>query len=229
MKRFSVLYPIKFILAFCSIVYELLLAQSLSAFMEDTVLRYSVTIGLYMFSLGAGAWITEGRMARNAALTLSGVELSLTAVGSGSVALLYMFGALNIPRLLFAVCAHLLIIAIGVLTGMEIPLLTELRNKEKEGAENFILAADYAGAFTGTIVFAFVFYSRMGLVAAAFLTGFLNAATGVLLITQRDKVQGGVRYFKAAIAAQVVLGVLLIIFFRHAAGISEYFYRHYTR
>ena len=42
------IYAITFVLAFCSIVYELLLGQTLSAFLGNTVLRYSVTIGLYM-------------------------------------------------------------------------------------------------------------------------------------------------------------------------------------
>ena len=46
-----IIYAITFILAFCSIVYELLLGQTLSAFLGNTVLRYSVTIGLYMMSL----------------------------------------------------------------------------------------------------------------------------------------------------------------------------------
>ena len=47
-------YIITLILAFCSIVYELLLGQTLSAFFGNTVLRYSVTIGLYLFAMGMG-------------------------------------------------------------------------------------------------------------------------------------------------------------------------------
>lgn len=53
-------YIFTLVLAFCSIVYELLLGQSLSAFMGNTVLRYSVTIGLYLFSMGMGALFAEG-------------------------------------------------------------------------------------------------------------------------------------------------------------------------
>ena len=57
-------YPFTFVLAFCSIVYELLLGQSLSAFLGNTVLRYSVTIGLYMLSMGIGSLLAEGKIGR---------------------------------------------------------------------------------------------------------------------------------------------------------------------
>ena len=61
-SNLSLIYFLTFILAFCSIVYELLLAQSLTAFLENTVLRYSITIGLYMFSMGYGALIAEKKL-----------------------------------------------------------------------------------------------------------------------------------------------------------------------
>ena len=67
-------YAITFILAFCSIVYELLLGQTLSAFLGNTVLRYSVTIGLYMMSLGIGSMIAEGRFVERPVTSLLRVE-----------------------------------------------------------------------------------------------------------------------------------------------------------
>jgi spermidine synthase len=65
-----VIYSLTFVLAFCSIVYELLLGQALSAFLGNTVLRYSVTIGLYMMSLGIGSMIAEGRFVARPAVAL---------------------------------------------------------------------------------------------------------------------------------------------------------------
>ena len=59
------LYGLTFLLAFCSIVYELLLGQALAAFLGNTVLRYSVTIGLFLLAKGIGAWLAEGRVARH--------------------------------------------------------------------------------------------------------------------------------------------------------------------
>lgn len=188
MKKTPLLYFITFILAFCSIVYELILAQSLSAFLENTVLRYSITIGLYMFSMGLGALIAEGKRVKHPVLTLSWVEISLTLLGGFSLVWLYITYILTASRLAFVVFAHSLVVAIGVLTGFEIPLLFAISKRRGQEKENVILAVDYAGAFFGTIIFAFVFYRGMGLMATAFLVGCLNSMAGIMLITQRKYV-----------------------------------------
>ncbi len=201
-------YGIAFILAFCSIAYELILAQSLAAFLENTVLRYSVTIGLYMFSMGFGALAAEGRLIRYPVLTLLKVETGLTIIGGFSVVFLHTLDFFTMSRVVFSFCAHGLIVFIGILTGLEIPLLIEIgrmpernrtaslkyfhiqrlgRPKVSEPVvsgykvENKVLAVDYLGAFSGTVIFAFLFYPRMGLVPSAFLTGMLNAVAGLVL------------------------------------------------
>ena len=79
------IYTITFILAFCSIAYELLLGQSLSAFLGNTVLRYSVTIGLYMLSMGIGSLMAEGRFVKSPVTALLKIELLLTVTGGFSV------------------------------------------------------------------------------------------------------------------------------------------------
>jgi len=117
------------VLAFASIVYELLLGQTLSAFLGNTVLRYSVTIGLYMFAMGIGAFLAENKFARDPLLTLLKIELALSAVGGSSVALLYLINPL-LEVHLFSLIAHMLIVFIGVLTGFEIPILIDLYKKE---------------------------------------------------------------------------------------------------
>ena len=178
-----------FILAFCSIVYELLLGQSLSAFLGNTVLRYSVTIGLYMLSMGMGALGAEGRFVRHPVTTLLKVEILLTVVGATSVLILYLLDSVGLPGMVFSVLAHGLIVLIGVLTGFEIPLLIELKRADTKNADNAVLGVDYLGAFVGTILFAFLFYPLVGLIPTAFIVASLNAAVGVALATQVEKVQ----------------------------------------
>ena len=85
MRRLSHLYLFTFIVASCSILYELLLGQALSAFMGDTVLRFSVTIGLYLFSMGIGALLAGERLRSHAVLSLLGLEFLLGTVGGGSL------------------------------------------------------------------------------------------------------------------------------------------------
>ena len=188
MNAFSVLLLIKFLLAFCSIVYELVLAQALSAFLENTVLRYSVTIGLYLFSMGFGAILAEEKFLKNKFLTLLKVEILLTVLGGGSLAVLHCLDAVNCPRLVFILAAHLLIIVIGVLTGLEVPIVMGMVQEERGEAENTVLAADYGGAFLGTLIFAFIFYPVLGLIPTAFLVAAFNAVVGLLLYTQEQKI-----------------------------------------
>jgi spermidine synthase len=222
------IYVFTFLLGFCSIVYELLLGQSLSAFLGNTVLRYSVTIGLYMLSMGIGALMAEGRWVKQAATTLLKVEILLTGVGGFSVIFLLILNSVGMPDLLFSVFAHLLIVLIGVLTGFEIPLLMELRAREVEGAERAVLGIDYLGAFCGTVAFAFVFYPRFGLIPSAFFVALINALVGVCLYTQRYKVpEGGRRGYATLLGVQAVLFVVLAVLVQASDRVNELFLRYY--
>ena len=115
------IYVFTFLLAFCSIVYELLLGQSLSAFLGNTVLRYSMTIGLYMLSMGIGSLLAEGRVVKHVVTSLLKVEILLTITGGFSVIILLVMNSIGAPDIVFFLFAHLLIVLIGVLTGLENP------------------------------------------------------------------------------------------------------------
>jgi spermidine synthase len=225
-----VLYAFAFILAFCSIAYELLLGQSLSAFLGNTVLRYSVTIGLYMLSMGIGALLAEGRFMRRPVTALLKVEVLLTALGGFSVLALLVLDSAGLPGLVFSGLAHLLIVLIGILTGFEIPLLIHLRSLEKSRTENAVLGVDYLGAFFGTVVFAFVFYPTVGLIPTAFLVASLNALVGVALWSQGGKVALDERtQFRTLIVAQAVLLAVLVTCLGFSTPINELFLRYYLR
>jgi spermidine synthase len=222
------IYAITFILAFCSIAYELLLGQSLSAFLGNTVLRYSVTIGLYMFSMGIGSLLAEGRFVKHPVTTLLKIELLLTVTGGFSVIALLVLNSVGLPELLFSALAHFLIIIIGIFTGFEIPLLVQMKNIETGQSENSVLGVDYLGAFCGTIVFAFVFYPIVGLIPTAFFVASLNAAVGIGLLTQVSKVQSQEKtQYRALIVLQSVLLVILVACLSSASDINELFLRYY--
>jgi len=222
------IYILTFILAFCSMAYELLLGQSLSAFLGNTVLRYSVTIGLYMLSMGIGSLMAEGRFVKSPVTALLKIELLLTVTGGFSVIALLVIDSAGLPPLLFSALAHSLIIIIGIFTGFEIPLLMHLKNLETKQSESIVLGVDYLGAFFGTVVFAFVFYPIVGLIPTAFFVATLNAAVGVALLTQASKVQSHEhRQYHALIAVQSVLLIVLVACLSTASTINEIFLRYY--
>ncbi len=222
------IYIFTFILAFCSMAYELLLGQSLSAFLGNTVLRYSVTIGLYMLSMGIGSLMAEGRFVKSPVTALLKIELLLTVTGGFSVIALLVIDAAGLPPLLFSALAHSLIIIIGIFTGFEIPLLMHLKNLETKQSESTVLGVDYLGAFFATVVFAFVFYPIVGLIPTAFFVATLNAAVGVGLLTQASKVQSQEhRQYRALIAVQSVLLIVLVACLSTASTINELFLSYY--
>ena len=216
------IYSLTFMLAFCSIVYELLLGQALSAFLGNTVLRYSVTIGLYMMSLGIGSMIAEGRFVARPAVALLRVETLLTLFGGGSVVLLFFIDSTGATGITLSITAHLLIIIIGVLSGFEIPLLIALKNLDAEYRDNAIIGINYLGAFLGTMTFAFILYPYVGLISTAFIVALLNAAVGMLLMLQKKHVSASdLPHFHGMLVIVSTLAVVLVYYLIMADHISE--------
>ena len=96
LKRFeaATTYVITLMVAYCSIVYELLMAQTLSAIMGNTVLRYSITIGVYLASLGVGALLC-GHSEKGPVQRLIRIEILLTLIGGLSVIMMHMLTAVQ--------------------------------------------------------------------------------------------------------------------------------------
>lgn len=215
---FVYLLAMTLVLAFCSLVYELLLGQILSAFLGNTILRYSVTVGLYMAAMGLGAYLAKEASVSKTVSQLLRVELALTLFGGGAVLLMFLLFAAHVPPVLFLAIAHLYIILIGVLTGFEIPLLITLGNKSRPDSENIVLGVDYLGAFLGAILFAFYFYPTLGLVASTFVLGLLNALVGIYIgILYPDKRNEVLEASLIVVAALLIVG----LFFSHT--LTEFF------
>ncbi len=210
------IYVLAMILAFCSIVYELVIAQSLSVFLGNTVLRYCTTVGLYLGAMGIGAFLVRGRLRKTPAKYLVRVETLLSIVGGCCVVFLFIIDGLQMGSILFVV-AHLLIIVIGVLTGLELPLLNELQHRD-DRQMNIILGMNYIGAVAGAIVFA-VMLSQSGLLAIAFGVGAINALCGVLIASKRG---GGLGKSKWLVIASFSAATVLVGAFILARPIQEY-------
>lgn len=220
-KRGGLIIVITMIVSFCSISYELLLAQALSAFLENTVLRYSVTVGLYLFALGLGARAAEGRMLQQPVYQLLKIETALTLIGGFLIIALHgldnVFGA----TLAFSIIVHCLILMIGFLSGMELPLLMAMH--KEENSENVILGFSYFGAVIGTFVFAVWFYPVAGLMQTAFIVGALNGCAGVMLNLFRDKISPEFsRNFYIILYIQLFLFFSISVCWLNSDAISHY-------
>ena len=221
-------YFIVFSLALSSICYELILAQSLSAFLENTILRYSVTIGLYMCSLGIGALFAGEKWTRQSVINLLKIEIGLTMIGGFSVALLFLTDAFDVGRMGFLMVSHLLIVAIGFLSGFEIPLLVRMAEFYKKSPVNQVLAINYAGAFCGTVLFAFYLYPHLGLLPAAFLIGIVNAVSGLCLYFEEKQVEAAdLKVFYSILYLLVFLFLILSLCVIYGDSINSFFIHQY--
>lgn len=72
--------------------------------------------------------------------------------------------------------------AIGILIGLEIPLLTRIMEKYYDLRNNIsnVLSLDYLGAFIATLIFPFVLLPMLGIFDSSIIAGFLNLLVGVI-------------------------------------------------
>lgn len=170
-----------FVVAFCTIVYELMFAQTLTVVLGGTVLRYSTTIGLFLFSLGLGAFLYDFIKDKiNTQRFFFFTELLLAFLGfSGVFFIIYLNGHFGdlLPFWLLVSFSHLPHIFIGIVAGLELPLLIEFE-KDKRFAR--VIGIDYLGSLTGAFIFAIIFYPNLGLMTTSIVVALFNAFIAIL-------------------------------------------------
>lgn len=158
--------------AFCGMLYELILAQSLAAVWGSTLERYQVVIGVYLTSMGAGAYLASRLGTRVTAWQgLWIVELVLAIAGGLTPLLCVSLPWISGPW----------IVVIGMLGGAELPLLMEIAETRTGGcrATARILAADYLGMLAAGAIFVSWCLPRLGLFGTGWLAGALNACAAI--------------------------------------------------
>ncbi|MEZ3145395.1 spermidine synthase [Halobaculum sp. MBLA0143] len=142
-----------FVVAFCSIAYELVYSELLTVFYGGTVVRYSVTIGLYMFSLGVGAVLSSQLGDAESNFLRTEVYLAVAGpLGAGFVIALNSFPGVVFPAKATVTLAlsHLPILVVGLLSGFEIPLLESLVD-ERDGSGLALVGGLPRRAVVGTL------------------------------------------------------------------------------
>lgn len=171
------LYLNVLLIASCGLVYELLAGTLASYVMGDSVTQFSLVIGLYLFALGIGAWLS-GFATRQLARVFIEVELAVALIGGWSTPALFLaFGyvrSFHFP--LFAV-----VVAIGTLVGLELPLLMRILKEHVDFKDlvSRVLAFDYLGALAASLLFPLFMVPQLGLVRTSLVIGLINALVGL--------------------------------------------------
>ena len=177
MNRTPVLVLNVLVIATCGLVYELLAGTLASYVLGDSVTQFSLIIGIYLFAMGAGSWLSRF-VDRELARRFVDVELAVAVLGGFSAPLLFLtFAHLSY----FHVVLYGLVFFIGAAVGLEIPLLMRILKDHLDFKELVarVLAFDYAGALIASLLFPIFLVPKLGLVRTSLLFGFLNAAVGL--------------------------------------------------
>src|ERR1044071_7827434 len=207
MIRTSILFLNVLIIATCGLVYELLAGTLASYVLGDDVMQFSLIIGIYLFALGVGAWVSrfvETVLARR----FIEVELGVALLGGASAPLLF----LSFARLsYFHIVLYGVVLAVGVLVGLELPLLMRILkdNLDFKDLVSRVLTFDYVGALVASILFPLFFVPKMGLVRTSLMFGLLNAGVGLWATWfMRPLIRGSVTSLR--IRAAIVMALLAI-------------------
>jgi spermidine synthase len=153
----------------------------------------------------------------------------LTVFGGFVVVLMHLASLLITNDLGFLIASHSFIILIGVLTGFELPLLIEMAGRYEDKKEGVVLGISYLGAFTGSVIFAFLLYPKVGLVPTAFLVGLLNSLAGLLTFSQRRLVaqHEKPKPYLILISLQLVIFLIVGAMLTKSSAVREYLIAKY--
>ncbi len=175
-------YGLSFILAFCSLTYELVFAQVLSVCLGGTKYQYLLTISLFTFALGAGSLYfgTLKNKIPTRVLFLR-VEFLLTILGLlGPFIITWLLKISDGPIFyehLSKAISYLLIFLIGFFSGFELPCLFSMA----ENKQGKILAFDYMGMLGASLFFPLVGLPLLGTAGTALITSNINLMAIVLM------------------------------------------------
>src|SRR4029077_5123025 len=193
-----------FIISSCGLVYELIAGTLASYLLGDSVTQFSTVIGMYLAAMGCGSWVSR-YWGRGLATRFVLVELLVGLVGGFSSAILFVAFAYTAS---FRVVLYALVFVVGVLVGLEIPLLMRiLRDRfDFKDVVAHVLTFDYLGALGASLLFPLVLVPHLGLVRSALLFGLINAGVA-LWTTELLKSTLPARRFLRASAVGVILAL----------------------
>lgn len=163
-----------------------------------------------MFGMGVGSLVTK-YFSDEYLKNFLRVELLIAAVGGLSGIILFL--VFPYMRVIYETTMYVLILMIGILVGMEIPILTTLLSTQQSAKKSIadVMSFDYIGALFGAIAFPLLLLPSLGLIQSSFVVGLINALVALTnAYVFRDSVEGGQRYVVASwgVIFLLLLGII---------------------
>ncbi len=157
----------------CGLIYELVAGTLASYLIGDSVFEFSTIIGCYLFAMGIGSALSR-YIQRGLIHRFIWIELMVGLIGGFSSALLFLAFAYTQA---FVFLMYFLVTVIGILVGLEIPLLMRIVREQFNFQDTVahVLTFDYIGSLAASLLFPIILVPKLGLVRSALFFGMVNA------------------------------------------------------
>jgi len=218
MAKYRLLMLTTMIISGCSICYELIIS-ALSSFLKgDSVLQYSITIGIYMFAMGLGSYLSKF-FKNNLFNWFVSIEIGVGLIGGLSTIILFLA---NIYLVCYQIIMYVIILIIGIFVGMEIPILTRIIENNENNLRvtiSSIFSFDYIGGLIGSIAFPLLLLPHLGYFCTAFLVGSLNIIVSLIIILSYKK---NITHYNKFLSATILILSAMIIGTVFSENISKF-------
>jgi spermidine synthase len=200
-----------FVVAACGLVYELAAGTLASYLLGDSILQFSTVIGTYLAAMGVGSYLSRF-FERQLVAHFLRIELLVGLIGGLMPAALFALQTQSVGSFRFVL--YLLVFAIGVLVGLEIPLVMRLLKRHGQDARgglshlvSQVLTFDYLGALAVSIAFPLLLVPQLGLIRTGAFFGLMNAVVAVwALLLFRGELRG---FAAHALACALTIAALI--------------------
>ncbi len=230
------IYAMALILSACSLIYELLIAQSLAMLAANTVVWYSVTVGVYLAAMGLGALLYDSRPPRDRWSGLFQVEIALSVVGALAAPIVHLAHAVHrylysnnyelSGTVMFFAASFVAIFVVGLLTGIELPLLIRLGNEAsaERPVSNRVLGCDYLGALVAGVLFPLALVPYLELLTIGLVTANVNLFVAAFLVYRSSRTTTRLPRRTSACGA---LALVFVLSYMNLGAIEQYFLKKY--
>ena len=216
------------LISICAIIYEIIIAAVSSYLLGNSVYQFSITIGLFMSSMGLGSFLSKffDRYLVNRFIL---IEIIIGVLGGVSSIILFNAYIIVESTVGYLAVMFTLIMAIGTLVGLEIPILTRIVAQYESLRVTLanVLAFDYVGALIGSIAFPLLLLKYTGLIQTAFIIGFVNVlVAGLVLLHYWSDIEKRARVVITVILAGGCLAVASAYGGRIGVWLESNLYHH---
>ncbi|UTW61075.1 polyamine aminopropyltransferase [bacterium SCSIO 12741] len=178
--RSNILKLALFATGLSGIVAEYILSTLATYFLGDSVFQWTLIVSVMLFSMGLGSRISRW-IKKDLLHAFILIELVLSLLCSFSSLFAYSASAYTMYT---GLIIYSLSILIGLLIGMEIPLVVRLNETFEELRVNIasVVEKDYYGSLAGGLFFAFVGLPYLGLTYTPFIMGAVNLLVALALV-----------------------------------------------